>query len=158
MALRVRLIAVGTRLPGWVNDGYDDYARRLGPELRLELVEIPPGRRSAAGDAVTARAEEGRRILARVEPRSYTCALDVRGKALDTEALSRWLALRMADGRDLALLVGGPDGLDPPCLERADFRWSLSPLTLPHGLVRVVIAEQIYRAASLLKGHPYHRA
>jgi 23S rRNA (pseudouridine1915-N3)-methyltransferase len=142
-----------------VDAGYEEYARRLGPEIRLELVEIALGKRSGAGgDAATARADEGRRMLAKVEPRTFLCALDVKGRAHDTESLSRWLASRLADGRDLALLVGGPDGLDPACLARADERWSLSPLTLPHGLVRVVVAEALYRAASLLKGHPYHRA
>lgn len=97
-------------------------------------------------------------MLARVDPRTHVCALDVQGRAHDTMALSRWLAARLAAGRDLALLVGGPEGLDPGCLARADDRWSLSPLTLPHGLVRIVVAEALYRAASLLKGHPYHRA
>lgn len=142
-----------------MNAGYEEYARRLGPEIRLELVEIALGKRSGAGgDTATARADEGRRLLAKIEPRTFLCALDVKGRAHDTESLSRWLASRLADGRDLALLVGGPDGLDPACLARADDRWSLSPLTLPHGLVRVVVAEALYRAASLLKGHPYHRA
>lgn len=141
-----------------MSEGYDEYARRLGPEIRLELVEIPLGRRSARADPVAARAEEGRRMLSKVEPGTFVCALDVKGRAYDTAALSRWLASRLAGGRDLALLVGGPEGLDPACLERADERWSLSPLTLPHGLVRVVLAEALYRAASLLKGHPYHRA
>ncbi|MCU0976587.1 MAG: 23S rRNA (pseudouridine(1915)-N(3))-methyltransferase RlmH [Steroidobacteraceae bacterium] len=139
--------------------GYEEYARRLGPEIRLELVEIALGKRSGSGgEAAAARADEGRRMLAKVEPRTFVCALDVKGRAHDTESLSRWLAARLADGRDLALFVGGPDGLDPACLARADDRWSLSPLTLPHGLVRVVVAEALYRAASLLKGHPYHRA
>lgn len=138
--------------------GYDEYARRLGPEIRLELVEIPLGKRSAGGDAAAARAEEGRRMLAKIDPRTHVCALDVHGRAHDTAALSRWLAARLADGRDLALLVGGPEGLDAGCLARADDRWSLSPLTLPHGLVRIVVAEALYRAASVLKGHPYHRA
>ena len=141
-----------------MNEGYAEYARRLGPELRLELAEIPLGRRGRSGDVATARAEEGRRMLAKVDSGMYACALDVGGRGLSTEALSQWLAARLADGRDVALLVGGPDGLDPACLARADLRWSLSPLTFPHGLVRIVVAEQIYRAASLLKGHPYHRA
>jgi 23S rRNA (pseudouridine1915-N3)-methyltransferase len=97
-------------------------------------------------------------MLAGLDPRMYVTALDVGGRAMSTEQLARWLATRMNDGRDVALLVGGPDGLDPSCLERADSTWSLSPLTFPHGLVRIMVAEQLYRAASLLKGHPYHRA
>lgn len=96
-------------------------------------------------------------MLAQLDARAFVCALDVRGHARDTPALSRWLAARLAEGRELALLIGGPDGLDEACLARADDRWSLSPLTLPHGLVRIVVAEALYRAASLLKGHPYHR-
>jgi 23S rRNA (pseudouridine1915-N3)-methyltransferase len=154
----IRLLAAGTRLPGWVGAGYEEYARRLGPELRLELREIPLARRGRDGDVSRARAEEGRRMLAATDPRTYVTALDVRGRSMSTPQLARWLAGRMNDGRDLALLVGGPDGLDPACLERADSSWSLSPLTFPHGLVRVLVAEQLYRAQSLLKGHPYHRA
>ncbi len=153
----IRLVAAGTRLPGWVAEGYADYAGRLGPELRLELLEIPVTHRGRNADVARARAEEGRRMLAAVDPRMYVTALDVGGRAMSTEQLAAWLARRMNDGRDVALLVGGPDGLDPACLERAEGRWSLSPLTFPHGLVRILVAEQLYRAASLLKGHPYHR-
>jgi 23S rRNA (pseudouridine1915-N3)-methyltransferase len=154
----VRLVAAGTRLPRWVSDGYDEYAGRLGPELRLELVEIPVTHRGRNADVARARAEEGRRMMAAVDARMHVTALDVGGRAMSTGQLAQWLAGRMNDGRDLALLVGGPDGLDPACLERADGSWSLSPLTFPHGLVRILVAEQLYRAASLLRGHPYHRA
>ena len=153
----IRLVAAGTRLPGWVSEGYAEYAGRLGPELRLELVEIPVTHRGRHADLVRARAEEGRRMLAAVDVRMHVTALEVDGRAMSTDQLARWLARRMNDGRDLALLVGGPDGLDPACAERADDAWSLSPLTFPHGLVRILVAEQLYRASSLLKGHPYHR-
>jgi len=153
----IRLVAAGTRLPGWVNEGYAEYAGRLGPELRLELVEIPVTHRRRHADLARARADEGRRMLAAVDARMHVTALEVGGRAMSTEQLARWLAKRMNDGRDAALLVGGPDGLDPACAQRADGTWSLSPLTFPHGLVRVLLAEQLYRASSLLKGHPYHR-
>lgn len=96
-------------------------------------------------------------MLAAVDARMHVTALEVGGRAMSTDQLARWLARRMNDGRDLALLVGGPDGLDPACAKRADGAWSLSPLTFPHGLVRILVAEQLYRASSLLKGHPYHR-
>lgn len=138
--MRVRLIAAGTRLPGWVNEGYTEYAKRL-VGIRLELVEIPP-RRS---------------MLKSISPRDYVVALEVTGRAMTTAELARWLEARLAGGRDLAFVIGGPDGHAPELLERADFRWSLSPLTWPHGLARVMVAEQLYRAQSILKGYPYHR-
>ena len=153
----IRLVAAGTRLPGWVAEGYAEYAGRLGPELRLELVEVPVTHRGRNADVARARAEEGRRMLAAIDARMYVTALEVGGRAMSTGQLAQWLAGRMNDGRDVALLVGGPDGLDPGCLGCADGTWSLSPLTFPHGIVRVLVAEQLYRASSLLKGHPYHR-
>ncbi len=156
--MRVLLVAAGTRMPAWVDAGYADYAGRIGPELRLELTEIAVTRRGRNADVARARAEEGRRMLAALDPRMFVVALDVGGRELDTAGLADWLQARMRDGRDIALLIGGPDGLDPACVARADFRWSLSALTFPHGLVRVMVAEQLYRAQSLLKGHPYHRA
>jgi len=154
----IRLLAAGTRLPAWVGEGYAEYAVRMGPELRLELVEIPVTPRGRNADIPRARADEGRRMLAATDPRMHVTALDVKGRAMTTEQLARWLAARMGDGRDAALLIGGPDGIDPACMERADATWSLSPLTFPHGLVRIMVAEQLYRAQSILKGHPYHRA
>jgi 23S rRNA (pseudouridine1915-N3)-methyltransferase len=154
----IRLLAAGTRLPSWVRDGYGDYAGRLGPEIRLELVEIAVAHRGRNADIARLRAEEGRRMLAAISPRTHVAALDLGGRQLSTEQMARWLSTRLGDGRDVAMLVGGPDGLDPTCLERADSTLSLSALTFPHGLVRVIVAEQLYRALSLLKGHPYHRA
>ena len=162
--MRVRLLAVGTRLPAFVTAGYQEYARRLPKATPLELHEIPAGGGAggsrSAGAAGRARLVEGERMLAALAaaPGSYAVALDVTGRALDTAGLAAWWSRRLQDGRDLAFLIGGPDGLAPACLERADERLSLSPLTLPHGLVRVVIAEQLYRVASLAQGHPYHRA
>jgi 23S rRNA (pseudouridine1915-N3)-methyltransferase len=141
-----------------VKAGYEEYAGRLGPEIRLELVEIAVAHRGRNADLARLRAEEGRRMLAGIAPRMHVAALDPRGRQLDTEQLARWLAARLGEGRDMAMLVGGPDGLDPACVERADSSLSLSALTFPHGLVRVIVAEQLYRALSVLKGHPYHRA
>ena len=143
--MRIRLIAAGTRLPGWVDAGVADYARRFGHGLKFELVEIPLAR-------------EAERMRAAIGHADYVVALEVTGRAMATPALAEWLAARMGGGKDLALLVGGPDGLDPALSKAADFRWSLSPLTFPHALVRVLVVEQLYRAHSLLQGHPYHRA
>lgn len=143
--MRVRLIAAGTRLPAWMNAGVDEYARRFGRGIRFELVEIPLRR-------------EAERMRAAIAAGDYVVALEVDGRSMSTSALAQWLAARMAGGKNLALLIGGPDGIDAKVSSRADFRWSLSPLTWPHGLVRVMVAEQLYRAHSLLLGHPYHRA
>jgi 23S rRNA (pseudouridine1915-N3)-methyltransferase len=143
--MRIRLIAAGTRLPEWINEGVADYGRRFGRGLKFELVEVPLAR-------------EAERMRAAIGAGDYVVALEVEGRAMTTAQLAKWLAARMQGGRDLALLVGGPEGLDPALSRAADFRWSLSPLTWPHGLVRVMVAEQLYRAHSLLQGHPYHRA
>ena len=143
--MRIRLIAAGTRLPAWMDAGFAEYGRRFGRGMELELVEIPLAR-------------EAERMRAAIGPKDYVVALEVEGRAMTTPELARWLGARKAGGRHLALLVGGPDGLEAGLSARADFRWSLSPLTWPHGLVRVMVAEQLYRAHSLLLGHPYHRA
>ncbi|WP_297527589.1 23S rRNA (pseudouridine(1915)-N(3))-methyltransferase RlmH [Thiohalobacter sp.] len=155
--MRIRLIAVGTRMPGWVNEGYETYARRLPRECRLELTEIAAGRRGRHADVARLLREEGERMLAAVPRGALVGALEVEGRAWSTPQLSRQLEGWMSDGRDLALMVGGPEGLDAAVRERADFAWSLSPLTLPHPLVRVLVAEALYRAWTLLTGHPYHR-
>jgi 23S rRNA (pseudouridine1915-N3)-methyltransferase len=145
-------------MPSWVQQGYEDYAARLPPECKLVLKEIPLGASRAGGDARKAMQEEGARMLTALPEGAAVTALDVRGKPFDTEGLAKQLNQWLQEGRDQVLLVGGPDGLAPECLAKAAFKWSLSPLTLPHGLVRVVVAEQLYRAWSILKNHPYHRA
>jgi len=156
--MKCRLIAAGTRLPDWVNSGFREYQRRLRAPLALELEEIAVATRRAGESPERAVAREGEKMLAALSPRDHVVALAVEAPAMSTAQVSEWLAARLRDGKPLALLIGGPDGLSPECLARADRRWSLSPLTLPHALVRIVVAEQIYRAMSLLAGHPYHRA
>ena len=156
--MQLYLIAVGTRMPAWVTDGFNEYATRLPRECSLKLVEIPPCKRRKTLNTERIRVEEGQQILVALPPRALAVALDVRGKAWDTETLATRMSGWMQDGRDVALLVGGADGLSEECLQRADLRWSLSAHTLPHALVRVVIAEQLYRAWTILTGHPYHRA
>ena len=156
--MRIHLLSVGRRMPAWVETGYQEYAKRLPPECALHLVEIEPGHRGKGASVEIARREEGGRLLAALPKGVQVIALDERGRTWNTAELSRELAAWLAEGRDLALLVGGPEGLAPACRERADRLWSLSPLTFPHPLVRVILAEQLYRAWSLLTGHPYHRA
>lgn len=152
----MRLLAAGTRMPAWVDAGVADYAGRLRGDYRLELVEIDLGRRGS-GDASRAVEVEGERMLAAAGPKSAIVALQVGGRALSTEQLARWLEDRARLAEPLAFCIGGPDGLAPAVDQRACLRWSLSPLTLPHGLARVVAAEALYRAVSVIKGLPYHR-
>jgi 23S rRNA (pseudouridine1915-N3)-methyltransferase len=140
-----------------VDEAYADYAQRLSRDFPLELTEIELGRRTKSVAPEQAIRDEGRRMLALIGSGDYVVALDVEGRTHTTEALAVWFERRQADGRDVVLVIGGPDGLAPQVRERANERLSLSALTLPHGLARVVLAEQIYRVHSLQKGHPYHR-
>lgn len=156
--MRIHLLAVGKRMPPWVSAGFDDYARRLPPECRLQLAEIAPGRRGKGQDPARAVADEGRHMLALVPNGAHVVALDERGEPWSSTDLAARLGDWLAHAPDVCLLVGGPDGLAPGCRAAAHATWSLSRLTLPHALVRVVLAEQLYRAWSILKNHPYHRA
>jgi 23S rRNA (pseudouridine1915-N3)-methyltransferase len=156
--MKCRLIAAGTRLPDWVNAGFLEYQKRLRAPLVLELEEIAVGTRRAGENPQRAIAREGADMLAALGPKDHVVALEVSAPQRSTQAVSIWLAERLRAAKPLALLIGGPDGLAPECIERADESWSLSPLTLPHALVRIVVAEQLYRAMSLLAGHPYHRS
>lgn len=156
--MKINLITVGTRMPSWVEEGVAEYSKRLPADFALGVIEVPLGKRGKGLDVTQAMRKESDLLLARVRPGDHVIALDVEGKTLSTEAMARRVdAIRM-EGRNIVLFVGGPDGLDAACLERADEKWSLSALTLPHPLVRILVAEQIYRVWSILNAHPYHRA
>ena len=156
--MRLVLLAIGTRMPAWVTEGFSEYQKRMPPDMRLILEEIPMPKRGKgdAGGQIRAEADALRKRLEKY-PGAKTVALEVNGRALDTHALSRKLGELKDVGQDLVLLVGGPDGLCPQLSASAHERWSLSNLTLPHPLVRVLLAEQLYRGWTLLTGHPYHR-
>lgn len=156
--MKARLVAVGERAPAWVAEGFAEYRKRLSHWLPLDLVEVEPGLRGKGRDAARAMADEGARVLGAVPKGALVVALDGRGKAWSSEELAQRLQHWRNGGRDLALLIGGPEGHAPDVLAAAEERWSLGPLTLPHMLVRLVVAEQLYRAAALLANHPYHRA
>jgi 23S rRNA (pseudouridine1915-N3)-methyltransferase len=154
--MRARIVAIGERMPAWVADGFAEYRKRLSRELPLELAEIKPPTRGR--DLKRAMAEEGEALIAAVPRDARVVALDGHGSTWSSEQLAEQLKRWRADGRDLAFLIGGPEGHADAVLQRADQRWSLGPLTLPHMLVRLIVAEQLYRAATILAGHPYHRA
>lgn len=156
--MRIYLVSVGRRMPSWVEAGFGEYARRLPAECALHLVEVEPWRRLRGAGVEQARIEEAERILRAIPKGAGVTALDLGGQSWTTTELARRIEVWMGQGRDRALLVGGADGLAPACVSRAEERWSLSNLTFPHQLVRILVAEQIYRAWSLLRGHPYHRA
>jgi 23S rRNA (pseudouridine1915-N3)-methyltransferase len=152
--VHIRLIAVGDRQPAWVEEAVESYARRLPMQWRFRLQTV-----TTAGDKDSRKraASEGERVLGQVRPAERVVVLDEKGRALSSTAFAAELEGWLADGRDLAFVIGGPDGVSADCLKRADFRWSLSPMTLPHGLARVLAVEQLYRAWTLAQGHPYHR-
>ncbi len=155
--MKIHLIAVGTKMPGWVSEAFNEYARRLTDECRLQLIEVPAVKRGKSINAQQAMQQEGKKILEKIPAGARRIVLDERGRLLDTTALSQRLKAWLQGGNDIALLVGGADGLSADCKAAAEETWSLSPLTLPHPLVRVVVAEALYRAWSVLRNHPYHR-
>lgn len=156
--MRIHLITATNRQPAWVQTAYDEYARRLRGNVTLELRELPLARRTRTTTVQKAANDEAERMLSLIPKSSYVVALAETGKSWTTAQLADQLSFWMGLGQPVSLLVGGPDGLGRPCIERAQMHWSISPLTLPHGLVRVMVAEALYRAWSLLEGHPYHRA
>lgn len=155
--MRISLIAVGTRMPAWIEAGVDEYRKRLPPELALDIREIALAKRGKNTDLARAIQQEGSAMLAAIPPRDRVVALEVGGRSLSTGQLAEQLREWQMSGDNISLLVGGPDGLAAECLQRAATRWSLSALTLPHPLVRVLVAEQLYRAWTINSHHPYHR-
>ena len=146
--MKVTILSVGHKMPAWIQEGFNEYARRMPPEIRMELVELKPGK---------SKADEGKSLLAALPSGATLLALDERGRSFTTQALSVMLSEWMRDATHPCFAIGGADGLDEAVKERADKLFSLSALTLPHQLVRVVLAEQLYRAWTILARHPYHR-
>jgi 23S rRNA (pseudouridine1915-N3)-methyltransferase len=156
--MRLLVVAVGARMPGWIDEAFDEYAKRMPRGMKTELVEIRPEPRSSGKSAEQLMASEAVRLLRAVPRGALRVALDERGREMTTQELARWLDARRQEGRDVAFLVGGADGLAPDVKRGADAILRLSAMTLPHGLARVLLAEQLYRAAAILENHPYHRA
>lgn len=156
--MRIRLITLGNKMPDWVTAGYQEYAGRMPHECRLELVELKLPERSKNSDIARLMQQEAELIAGQLKAGERLLALEVKGRNWSTEQLATEMQRWRQDGRDIALIIGGPDGIAPELLAKAEQKWSLSALTLPHPLVRIVVAEALYRAHSLLSGHPYHRA
>ena len=156
--MRVSLISVGTKMPAWIQEGVAEYAKRIINPLGFSLLEVPLAQRGKAANVSQSTQKEAEALLAKVQTNDYVIALEVAGKRMSTQAVADKITAFKSEGLNVAFLIGGPDGLDPSCRERANEQWSLSDLTLPHPIVRLVLTEQLYRANSLLEGHPYHRA
>lgn len=158
--MKLRILSIGHKMPNWVQQGFEEYLKRIQPMISVEMVELPPAKRSktpSPAEIDKYKAIEATTILNAKHPKERLWLLEVKGKMLSTEHLSDELSVAMQDGADIALVIGGADGVSPEILQAADFKWSLSELTLPHPLVRIIVIEQLYRAMSLINHHPYHR-
>lgn len=155
--MKVKLICIGNRMPKWVDEGTEEFAKRIRSELGFSLVEIPLAKRSKATSVDQCLTKEADNILSNLSADDFVVAFDVQGKSKSTEQLAAHIQRLRQDGQNLALIIGGPDGLHDSVLKRANASWALSAMVMPHGLVRVLVTEQLYRAHSLIQGHPYHR-
>lgn len=155
--MRIRLLAITHKSPSWIEEGYAEYAKRLPSTCSLELIEIPAEKRTPHSDIKRLLQREGKKMLAAINPEHHVIALDIKGKLWSTEQLAEQLENWQQSGQHIDLLIGGPEGLAPECLQHAKEKWSLSPLTFPHFLVKLIVAEQIYRAWTITQKHPYHR-
>src|SRR5688572_12795901 len=156
--MRLRLLTIHSKLPAWVKEGYEDYRKRFPATFPLELIEIPAEKHSARMSIADIKKRESEKLIKMTKPEHRVIALDVKGELWSTEKLAAHLSDWQQEGKPLDFWIGGPDGIDKTFLEKADHRWSLSPLTFPHFLVRIILVEQLYRAISILQNHPYHRA
>lgn len=156
--MHLLVAAVGQRMPGWVNEAWNEYTRRMPPGLGLSLREITLAKRGRNADTKRLTGIESKALFDAMPKRARIVALDVRGQSWSTEKLAVKLEEWMGDGRDVGFMIGGPDGISADIMNKVHTRWSLGPLTLPHPLVRVVLAEQLYRAWTITQNHPYHRA
>lgn len=158
--MKLRILSVGHKMPNWVQTGFEEYFKRIQPMMSVELVELPPAKRSknpSPAEIEKYKAVEAATILNAKQAKEILWLLEVKGKMLSTEKLADKLSVAMQDGADIALVIGGADGVADDVLQAADFKWSMSDLTLPHPLVRVILMEQLYRAMSIINNHPYHR-
>lgn len=159
--MKIRLLTISQKMPDWVQKGYDDYNKRIQPFMQTQLLELPMakrGKNDSSTDIQRFCVQEGQSILSSLKPQERLIALEVGGRDLSTEKLAATIQQWMLEGQDIALAIGGPDGLSDEVRQQAEWHWSLSALTLPHPLVRVIVIEQLYRAMSILNNHPYHRA
>lgn len=156
--MRIHLLAVGQKMPAWVDEACADFLKRMPPELRLNIIELPLARRGKNPDIPRIVRDEGRKLLGAIPSGCMLVALDVRGARVTTEKFSTILHGWMQQGQDVALIIGGPDGISDEVLQQSHLKLSLSDLTFPHPLVRIMLVEQLYRAWSILNNHPYHRA
>ena len=156
--MKIYLLAIGTKMPDWVNKGYQEYSYRMPAKCSLHLLEIPAEKRGKNSNVQSIKIKEADKLKAAIPSNCRVVALDVKGQSWSTEKLATRLQDWMMSGQDIALLVGGPDGLTPDIFQLAQEKWSLSSLTFPHPLVRVILAEQLYRAYTITENHPYHRA
>lgn len=155
--MKIRVLAIGPKMPDWVRQGTDDYLKRMPREMPVEFVPLALGNRGKNGAIAKAMEQEGNAMLSAIKGSDHVVALDLNGQCWSTGQLSSELEGWRLQAKDIVILIGGPDGLDARCLARADQKWSLSNLTLPHPLVRVLLAEQLYRAWSITQNHPYHK-
>lgn len=155
--MKIYLLAIGQRMPAWVEQGYKEYASRLSTTVQIELKEIPAAKRVRNSVIEKVKQDEGKRLLAAVPAGAKIIVLDEHGKSQTTKQLSTHLDDWIQMSQDVAILIGGADGLSAECIQRADYKWSLSAFTFPHPLVRIILVEQMYRAWTLLNNHPYHR-
>ncbi len=155
--MKLWILAVGNKMPGWVSEAFAEYAKRMPREARIELLEIKPEKRAGGKTVEQMQESEMERIQAALPAGAMHVMLDERGTEMSTLELAGSMKSWLQEGRDVAFVIGGADGLHPVLRQRAGKLWSLSRLTLPHGMVRVLLAEQLYRAMSVIQGHPYHR-